>query len=401
MDLLLKLSIIILVGVLGGRLANLVKLPKVSGYIVSGLVIGPSFINLIGSSDIDSLSIVNDLALAAIAFIIGNEFLLKDMKKVGKDILLITIGEVIGAFTLVFVVMYFIFKQSIDFSIIIASMSASTAPAGIVMVIRELKANGPLTKTILPIVAIDDALGIMIFGVSLSLAKIFAGAESYSIIKIIGNPLLEIVGSLILGFIIGAMMTYFVKKSKNKEELLSITVGFILLGAGVANFLNLSSLLTCMMVGATLVNLKQNSQRIFNSVHEFTPPINILFFTVAGISLDIKAFFAVGLIGIGYIFARAAGKVIGATIGAKFVDANEEVVKYLGMSLLTQGGISIGLSMIVRKELPHLSDSVVTVILFSVLIYEIIGPILAKIALTKAGEVNGQNIKDKKREKVS
>lgn len=178
-------------------------------------------------------------------------------------------------------------------------------------------------------------------------------------------------------------------------------IGFILLGTGAANFFNVSPLLTCMMIGATLVNLKQHSSRIFNTINEFTPPINLLFFTIAGASLNIKVLSTVGILGIGYIIARASGKYIGATIGAKAMNAEEKVVKYLGMSLLTQGGISIGLSMIVRKELPQLSDSIITVILFSVLVYEIVGPILAKIAITKAGEVDGMNIKKAKKEKTA
>ncbi|MSU00261.1 cation:proton antiporter [Tissierella sp. DSM 105185] len=397
MDLLFKLGIIILIGIIGGRLANYFKLPNVSGYIVAGLIIGPSFINLVNEMDIESFNIINEMALAAIAFSIGNEFLLKDMKKVGKDVLLITVAEVVGAFVIVFIMMYFILNQAMEFSLMIASMSAATAPAGIVMVIRELKANGPLTKTILPIVALDDALGIMVFGVCLSLSKILSGTEKYSIIKIISNPTIEIFGSIILGFVIGIVMTYVVKKAKHSEELLIMTIGFILLSSGAANYFNLSPLLTCMMVGATLVNLKQNSFRVFNSINEFTPPINLLFFTVAGASLNIKVLSSVGILGIGYIIARASGKYIGATLGAKAVGSEEKIVKYLGMSLLTQGGISIGLSMIVKKELPELSDSIITVILFSVLIYEIIGPILAKIAITKAGEVNGMLKREKKK----
>lgn len=398
MDLLFKLGILTLVGIIGGRVANYFKLPNVSGYIVAGLLIGPSFINLINSTDIKSLNIINEIALAAIAFTIGNEFLLKDLKKVGKDILLITVAEVLGAFIIVFLVMYFILGQTIVFSIIIASMSAATAPAGIVMVVRELRANGPLTKTILPIVAIDDALGIMVFGVCISLGKIFSGVADYSIIQIIMSPLIEIIGSILLGFIIGMVMTYVVKKARHNEELLIMTIGFILLSAGTANFFNISPLLTCMMVGATLVNLKQNAHRVFNSINEFTPPINLLFFTIAGVSLNIKVLFSVGILGIGYIIARATGKYIGATLGAKAVGAEDKIVKYLGMSLLTQGGISIGLSMVVRKELPQLSDAIITVILFSVLVYEIIGPILAKIAITKAGEVDGMIRKKGKKE---
>lgn len=389
LDLLLKLSIAILVGVLGGRAANFFKLPSVSGYIVAGLIIGPSFINIINGQDIESFKIITEVALAAIAFSIGNEFLFSDMKRVGKKALIITLAEVIGAVAVVFAVMFFIFKQSFEFSLVIASMSASTAPAGIVMVIRELKANGPLVKTILPVVAIDDALGIMVFGIALSIAKMTSGVADYSMIKIIASPLIQIIGSLGLGFIIGLGMSYACKKAKGKEELLSISLAFILAGVGASNFFGLSPLLTCMMVGATLVNTMQSAKRVFGGVNEFTPPVYLLFFTIAGVSLNLKVLSTVGMLGIGYIFARAAGKLIGAGVGAKAIGAEKTIQKYLGMSLLTQGGISIGLSIIVSSELPEFSDSIVTVILFSVLVFEIMGPILAKIAITKAGEVDG------------
>ena len=393
LDVLFKLSIAILVGLVGGRIASYFKLPSVSGYIVVGLIIGPSFINLINAEDILSFSIITEMALAAIAFSIGNEFLLADMKKVGKDALIITVGEVFGVVLIVFLVMFFIFKQSLEFSMVIASMSAATAPAGIVMVIRELKANGPLVRTILPVVALDDALGIMVFGVALSLAKMTSGVATYSVFQIISTPLIEIGGALILGFIIGIIMTYVCKKAKGKEELLSITIAFVLLGLGASNFLNVSPLLTAMMMGGTLVNLKQNSKRVFGALNDFTPPIYILFFTIAGASLNIKVLSSVGLIGAGYIISRALGKIAGATLGAKLVGAEEVIVKYLGMSLLTQGGISIGLSLVVSRELPQFSESIVTVILLSVLFFEIAGPILAKIAITKAGEVGGMTKK--------
>lgn len=396
LDLFLKLSIIIFVGVLGGRLASYFKLPSVSGYIVAGLLLGPSFINLASAQDLSSLSFITDIALAAIAFSIGNEFLWSDMKKVGKNAIVLTIFEVIGALLLVFLTMYYLFNQSFEFSLVIASMSAATAPAGIVMVIRELKANGPLVKKILPVVALDDALGIMIFGVALSLAKMTAGVADISVIQIISAPLIEIVGSLLLGLLLGIGLTYLSRKSKGKEELLIIASAFILAGVGAANFLNLSPLLTSMMMGGTLVNLMQNSKRVFGAVHEFTPPINLLFFTLAGMSLDLKVLSTVSFIGVGYILSRAIGKIVGAALGAKAIGEDKTIQKYLGMSLLTQGGISIGLSAIVRNELPQFSDSIVTVILFSVLVYEIMGPILAKIAITRAGEVDGMLKKDKK-----
>lgn len=389
LDLFLKLSIIIFVGILGGRIANYFKLPSVSGYIVAGLLMGPSFIDLISTQDLSSLGFITDIALAAIAFSIGNEFLWSDMKKVGKNAMILTVFEVIGALLLVFLAMYYLFNQSFEFSLVIASMSAATAPAGIVMVIRELKANGPLVRTILPVVALDDALGIMLFGVALSLAKMTAGVADFSLIQIVSAPLIEIFGSLLLGFVLGIAMTYLSKKSKGKEDLLIVASAFILGSVGASNYLNLSPLLTAMMMGGTVVNLMQTSKRVFGAVNEFTPPINLLFFTLAGMSLDLKVLSTVSMIGIGYILSRAFGKIIGAGLGAKAIGESKTIQKYLGMSLLTQGGISIGLSAIVRNELPQFSESIVTVILFSVLIYEIMGPILAKIAITRAGEVDG------------
>lgn len=374
---------------MGGRVAKKLTLPSVSGYIIAGLILGPSFINLVSSQDLESLGFITDIALAAIAFSIGSEFLLSDMKKVGKRILILTTTEVIGAFVVVFIAMFYIFNQSFEFSLVIASMSAATAPAGIVMVIRELKADGPLVKTILPVVALDDALGIMVFGVALSLAKMTSGLEEFTVFNIISAPLIEIFGSLLLGFLLGIGLTYLAKKAKGRDELLKISFAFILAGVGASNFFNLSPLLTSMMMGGTLVNLKHNSKRVFGTMNEFTPPINLLFFTLAGMSLDLRIFVSVSSLGIGYILARAIGKIIGAGIGAKALGESKNIQKYLGLSLLTQGGISIGLSSIVASELPQFSESIITVILFSVLIFEIVGPILAKIAITRAGEVDG------------
>ena len=389
LDLFFKLSIIILVGLLGGRVAQKLALPSVSGYIVAGLILGPSFIDLVSRQDLSSLSFITDIALAAIAFSIGNEFLISDMKKVGTRIFLIAVAEVIGAFIVVFIVMFYIFNQPLEFSLVISSMSAATAPAGIVMVIRELRADGPLVKTILPVVALDDAFGIMAFGVALSLAKMASGMEEFTVLRLISAPLIEIFGSLLLGFILGLMLTYLAKRAKNRNELLIISIAFILATVGIANFFNLSPLLTAMMMGGTLVNLKQNAKRVFGTVNDFTPPIDLLFFTLAGMSLDIKVLATVSTLGIGYILARALGKIIGAGVGAVALKESKTIQKYLGLSLLTQGGISIGLSSIVANELPQFSESIITVILFSVLVFEIMGPIFAKIAITKAGEVNG------------
>lgn len=391
MDLLLKISIVLFVGVIGGRLAKYLKLPNVTGYLVAGLFIGASFLGTITEQDMASFSIVNEVALAAIAFSIGSEFVLKDMLKVGSSILIITIAEAIGAVILVFIVTYYGFNQSFAFSIVIASMSAATAPAATMMVIRQYKAHGPLTRTILPVVAIDDAVGIMLFGLAMSLAKISIDSTSHSFLQMISAPIIEILGSLLLGFLLGAILTFVANRARSKEELLSTVLASIAASTGLANLLNLSPLLTCMMLGATLVNLMHNSNRVFTLITDFTPPIYLLFFTLAGASLDLGILAQVGALGVGYVIARATGKILGAFLGAKAVNADDAVVKYLGLSLLPQGGVSIGLSIIVRQELPQFAAAITTVILFSVLVYEISGPILAKIAIEKAGEVDGLN----------
>lgn len=389
MNILLKISIVVFTGIIGGKIAGKLKLPNVTGYIVAGLFLGPSFFKLISSQEGNIISFVNEVALAFIAFSIGGEFLISNLKKIGKSIFIITLMEVLGVVIIVFLLMYLLLGQSFVFSIIIASMSAATAPAGTMMVMRQYRAHGPLTNTILPVAALDDALGIIVFGISLSLAKLSISGGNVSIFNMIKGPFIEVFGSLLLGLIMGIILAVILKKAKNSEELLMMSLGMIIATSGLATYLNLSAILTCMMLGAVLVNLMRNSKKVFEAINHFTPPINLLFFTFAGASLDLSVLVKIGGLGIAYVFARAVGKIFGATIGAIMVKAEDVVKKYLGIALLPQGGISIGLSMIVARELPDFSSEIVTLILFSVLVFEISGPILAKIAITKAGEVNG------------
>lgn len=389
MDLLLKIGIIIFMGIVGGKIAGLFKLPNVSGYIVGGLIIGPSLLSIIKVGEASNFKILNDFALATIAFSIGNEFLWENIKKIGKNIFIITLAQVVGTMVLVFFTMYALFKQPLSFSLITASIAAATAPAGIVLVIRELKARGPLVNTILPVVAIDDALGLMAFGISLSLVKLMETGGSFSVFKMISSPLIEIVGSLVLGAILGFLLSFISKKVKGRDELLTIVVGFIILGTSLSEVLHLSALLTCMMIGAMVINLVQNSKRIFDVVSDLTPPIYVLFFTLAGASLNISVLSKVGFLGVGYIVARTLGKMIGSGLGAKLVKAPENVVKYLGMTLLPSGGIPIGLALIVANEIPSMGEAVTTIVLFSILIFDIIGPIFTRIGIIRSGEENG------------
>ncbi len=370
----------------GARIARKFGLPNVTGYLIGGLLLGPSFLNILQGSDAGMINFVNEVALSAIAFNVGGEFLLKDFRKLGKEIFIITIAEVVGVVSLVFGVMFLVFNQSFVFSLIVASMSAATAPAGTLMVIQQYRAKGPLTNTILPVTALDDALGIMVFGFALSISKLVLDGSSASVMMFLA-PVIEIVLSLALGAVIGFILSRASNFAKSQEEMLIMSLFFVLASTGIAKYLNLSPLLSGMMIGAVHVNLNANPNRMFSTLNQFTPPIHLLFFAFAGASLDLSVLSKISLLGAGYVASRFFGKVIGASLGAKIANSEPTIVKYLGLALLPQGGISIGLSMVVAQQLPQISDNVITLILFSVLVFEIAGPILAKFAITKAGEI--------------
>jgi Kef-type K+ transport system membrane component KefB len=395
LHIILKISLILVIGFIFGKLAKLLKLPSVSGYLIAGLLLGPSFFSFVSPEETKSFEIISEITLSFIAFGIGSEFMLKDIVKMGKKIAIITLAEVIGAITIVFSVMYFIFNMDFAFSIVIASMSAATAPAATIMVIRQYRAYGPVTKTILPVVALDDVFGIMAFGIAISIAKILVSDEEFNVLKIIGVPLIEILGSLLLGLILGALLAILTKRIDPKDELQIKTIFFVGIGAGLSMTLGLSPLLTNIMMGATLANLRAYSNRSFSAINDFVPIFYVLFFTIAGASLDIKILYSVGIAGLGYIAARATGKILGAWLGSKSVKAEKQVQKYLGFALLPQGGISIGLSVLVMQQLPQYAVEITTIIMASVLFYETLGPIFAKISISKAGEINAlPNIDD-------
>jgi len=394
LDIFIKIGLALAIGLIGGKLAKLVKLPSVSGYLIAGLFVGPTLFGnhaILSFDELKNLTFISELALAFIAFSIGSEFVVKDLAKYGKKVFIITIAEVLGAIILVFCLMYFIVGKPFAFSIVIAAMSAATAPAATLLVMRQYKAYGPVTKTLLSVVALDDVVGIIAFGVALSLAKMSIGDEAITFSKIILGPIIEIFGSLLLGFILGFILTFVAKKQRehNKDNLQIFSIIAILLGIGFSNLLNLSPLLTNIAIGMTLVNLMKKSIYVFNSVNDFVAPFYVLFFTFAGASLDLKVLLSVGIIGIAYIFARGFGKYLGAFLGGKLAKAEKEVTKFLGLGLLPQGGISIGLSVIVASQLPEYAAIINTIIMFSVLVYETTGPIFSKLAISLSGEING------------
>lgn len=387
MNIYLKIASVLFLGVFGGKIARRYNLPSVTGYLIGGIFLGPSLLNVVTALDSPIISFVNEFALSAIAFNIGGEFLVSTIKKLGKEVFVITLFEVLGAVSIVFSMMFFIFQQDFVFSIMVASMAAATAPAGTMMVIRQYRAKGKMSDTILPVAALDDALGIMVFGLALSLSKATLGLVDGSLLFQIMSPFIEIFASLLVGGVLGVILSRITRRTSSSEEQLFILLVFILLCAGLAPLLALSSLLTAMMMGAVYVNTTNQAVRSFTTINNFMTPFNVLFFAFAGTSINFGILGDIGLLGLGYVSARLIGKVLGTTIGAGIAKSDPVVKKYLGWALLPQGGISIGLSLVVSQQLPQFSDAIVTLILFSVLVFEIAGPILAKVAITRAGEI--------------
>ncbi|MDY0276550.1 MAG: cation:proton antiporter [Acholeplasma sp.] len=400
MNIILILSLLIGLGFIFGKLAHYIKLPTVSGYLIAGLLIGLLPIDFTAHTSV--FNTISEITLSFIAFGIGSEFVLSNLKKSGKKIFIITLLEVIGAIVVVFAAMYLLVPSSfpsfssnekLSFALILGTMSAATAPAATILVIRQFKADGPVTKTILPVAALDDVSGIIAFGIVLPIARILtpidpANALEPTLWNILKGPLIEVFGSLAVGLVLGIILSIVTKVIDPKDELQVKTIFFILAGLGLSLWLGLSPLLVNIMVGATLANLRKHADRSFSAMNEFVPIFYILFFTIAGASLDLSILTKVGLIGIAYVIARAIGKILGAYVGAVASKAEPTVKKYLGFALLPQGGISIGLSILVTKYLPeNIATPIVTIILFSILIYESTGPIFAKLALQKADEL--------------
>ena len=422
MLLIFKVAVVLLVGFIGGKVAKRFKLPEVSGYLVFGLILGPSLMLLFGggegfitSIDQNTLKFISEIALAFIAFSIGSEFSISQMKKVGKKINTITMLEVIGVVIAVFLILFFIPKPepimtgyqpfssgNIAFGLILASMSAATAPAATLMVMRQYRAYGPLTKTVLPVTALDDIYGIIIFGFFISIAQILTSTTSMPVWLMITKPFIEVFGSIIIGLVLGFVLSKIVVKfDKIRDDMQVLSIIAVFLGISVSVLLNnyfsqynlgISSLLINIMIGTMIANMVKKPQGVFNSLNDFTTPFYVVFFTLAGASLNlgiIKTSVLVSILAVAYIIARGFGKYAGARAGAKIADAEPVVQKYLGFALLPQGGVSLGLLVVVSSQMPTFYPLISTIIMLSILIYETTGPIFAKYAISKAGEING------------
>jgi Kef-type K+ transport system membrane component KefB len=392
---LLGLSIALVAGLLMTRIMRLFNLPNVTGYLIGGLIIGPFCANLLTAETINALEIVTSVALGFVAFSIGGEFKLKSIKQIGGKIIFITFGQALMAAGLVMAALFIVWAInpqiiSIPTILILSAIATATAPAATLMVVKQYRAHGPVTEALLPVVAFDDAIGLVVFSLLLGIAKVVHTGSEISFYNIVVIPLIEISLSLGIGFSLGALLTIICRYFKSRANRLIWTMVCIFSGVALTQILPMSSLLTCMMIGATFNNLKKDSAPVLERVDIWTPPLFMLFFVISGATLDVTIIPKVGIVGAVYLIARSLGKYTGTYISSQIVGAEKNVKNYLGISLLPQAGVAIGMMQIVSNT-PGLEDiaiTITTVVLCATLIYELFGPVATQWALKKAGEVD-------------
>lgn len=395
-NIIVNLGVIILSGLVLGRIAELLKIPAITGYLVAGLVLGPitGFVNL---EELKSFSIISDVALGFIAFQVGNELWFGKLKKSGAKIAVITIVQAL--FTIAVVFGATIFFVDLSVALVLGAIAAATAPAPIMMIIKKYKTKGELTDTILPVVGLDDAVGVIMFGILLSISISLMGTTEagLSFFALIKEPFLEILISIGLGIGLGAVSGFAIRsittKNDRMEKNLNIVIITVLFTTGAALLLGASPILTPMIAGTVVTNLINKECYVLEeeTIRFFVPPIMIAFFTIAGAQLQFDVVVAAGIVGVVYIVGRIFGKMIGAYIGAGITKSSKKVKRFLGLSLLPQSGVAIGLSIAAYNEISvvNVGNALIikNVILASVLFFALTGPILVKIAMFEAKEV--------------
>ena len=408
MEILLCLSIALFTGLMLSRLAKFVQLPAVTAYLVAGILIGPYLIGALGVKglgfnsieQIKGLSIIADVALGFIAFSIGNEFRLSQLKKNGKQATVIGILQAVVTTILVdaaLIGLHFLIpdKLPLPSAIILGAIASATAPAATLMVVRQYKAKGPVTDILLPIVALDDAVGLVLFAVSFGVARALINGK-VDLLSIILEPLLEVVLSLLLGAVMGFLFDWFEQFFHSRSKRLSMSVAFVFLTVAVSMMkfevfgihIAFSPLLVCMMLGTIFCNICDFSEELMERVDRWTAPLFILFFVLSGAELELHLFKdpLIVCIGVVYIVFRCIGKYTGTRTSAQMMKCDPNIIKYLGITLFPQAGVALGMAL-KAEQLGAEGAIVANITLFSVLIYELIGPFLTKISLQKAGEI--------------
>ncbi len=408
MQALLSISIALFAGLMLSRVAKLFQLPAVTAYLVAGILVGPYALGALGipgigfvsMADVDTYSILCDVALGFIAFSIGNEFRLTQLKKIGYQATVIGIFQAVIT-TLVVDAALIIFHLCrpdilpLPAALTLGAIASATAPAATLMVVKQYKAKGPLTDILLPVVALDDAVGLMLFAVSFGVARALQKG-AIDIISVVVEPLVEIVLSLILGAAMGFIFNFCERFFHSRSKRLSMSITFVFLTIALSMIkleiggvhVGFSSLLVCMMLGTIFCNICDFSEELMERVERWTAPLYVIFFVLSGAELELSVFgnLMIILIGIVYILSRSAGKYSGAFVSAKFTKCDDNIVKYLGVTLLPQAGVALGMAM-KSGELGSDGAIVANITLFAVLVYELVGPMMTKIALLKAGDI--------------
>lgn len=417
MKVLLGLSVALIAGLLMSRITKKLKMPAVTAYLVAGILIGPYCLGFImktlglgdigigfaSGEDVKNLSIVTDVALGFIAFTIGNEFRLTELKTIGKKAVIISFFEALVASlvtNIALIALHFILGEErfpLYAAIVLGAIACATAPAATLMVVKQYKAKGAVTDLLLPIVALDDAIGLMVFAVSFGVAKAMTEG-SIDIISIVAGPIAEIVMSLVLGALMGALFSFMERFFESRSKRLAMSVTFVMLTVGLAKLpvpffgghtLSFSPLLVCMMMGTVFCNMCDFSEELMEKVDRWSTPVIVLFFVLSGADLEFDVFADAAVIGIGllYIVSRCIGKYTGAWMGATVTKCEPQVRKYLGVTLFPQAGVALGMCL-TAANLGTYGITIRNIVLFGVLIYELLGPTMTKIALTKAGDIS-------------
>ncbi len=406
-SILLSLSIALLSGLLLSRLAKKIQLPAVTAYLVSGVLIGPFVLGSLGihgigitHEQLEGFGIISDVALGFIAFSMGNEFRLAHLKQIGKQATVIGVFQAIFTTVVVDIVLIGLHllmpdKLTLPAAIVLGAVATATAPAATLMVVKQYKAKGPVTDILLPVVALDDAVGLVVFAISFGVAKSLS-TGAVDLLSVLLEPLLEVILSLLLGFIMGNLFTFCEKFFHSRSKRMAVSVTFVMMTVAISCLkfkvggihIGFSSLLACMMLGTVFCNECDVSEELMDRADRWTAPILILFFVISGAELDLSVFsdWAVVAIGATYIISRSVGKYFGAGMSARMTKCDDNIIKYLGITLLPQAGVALGMA-IKAIELGPDGAIVRNITLFAVLIYEIVGPFLTKIALTKAGDI--------------
>lgn len=410
-SILLSISIALSVGLLMSRIVKKFGLPAITGYLLGGVLIGPYFLGKlnipgIGFTSMDrveELKVISEISLGFIAFLIGNEFRISQLRKTGKQALIIGIFQALTATLLVDIVLFIIHliipdKLSLSAVITLGAIATATAPAATLMVINQYEAKGKLTDILLPVVAIDDAVGLIIFAVSLGISKVISTGE-YNLATIIVEPIVEIVVSLLLGLIIGTLLTKSENQFKSRSKRMSVIVTVVIFSVAISMYhlnigginITISSLLLCMMVGTAFCNETEYdfSNDLMDRTNRWATPFMILFFILSGseLQLDVFSNLTITLIGVAFVISRSLGKYYGAYFSAKAVKCDKSIQKYLGITLLPQAGVALGMSIKAQEALGADGNLVKNITLFAILIYELFGPYLTKQALIKAGDI--------------